>query len=79
MSSFLIAAIVFACVFGGAQTGLFIRTLVPGHHLREDSKDIVKLGIGVIATMTTLLLGLLVSSAKESFDKMSDEFTQTAA
>jgi hypothetical protein len=79
MSSFLIAAVVFVCVFGGALLGLFIRTLLPGHHLKDDSKDIVKLGIGVIATMTALVLGLLVSSAKNSFDKMSDELTRTAA
>ncbi len=79
MHSLAVAAGVFACVFGGALVGLRLRRHLPDHHLKEDSKDIVKLGIGVIATMTALVLGLLVSSAKGSFDKMSNELTQTAA
>jgi len=78
MSALAIAAIVLACVFGGALAGLYLRSLLPSHHLQEDSKDIVKLAIGVVATMSALLLGLLVSSAKDSFDKMSDELTQTS-
>jgi len=79
MSAFTTAAIVLACVFGGALAGLFLRTILPGHHLKDDAKDTVKLGIGVIATMAALVLGLLVSSAKNSFDRMSNELTLTAA
>jgi hypothetical protein len=79
MNSLAIAAVVLACVFGGALGGLFLRTLLPGHHLKEDSKDIVKLGIGVIATMAALVLGLLVSSAKASFDRLNTELTVTAS
>lgn len=78
-SSISIALVVLACVFGGALAGLFLRQRLPGHHLKEDSKDIVKLGIGVIATMTALVLGLLVSSAKNSFDRLNAELTITAA
>jgi hypothetical protein len=79
MTSFIIALAVLACVFGGTLAGLYLKSLLPVHHLKDDSKDIVKLGIGVIATMTALVLGLLVSSAKGSFDKMSNELTDTAA
>lgn len=79
MHSLAVASAVFACVFGGALAGMALRWRLPGHHLQEDSKDIVKLGIGVIATMTALVLGLLVSSAKTAFDRMSNELTQTAA
>lgn len=79
MNPFTIAAIVLACVFGGALAGQFLGNRLPRHHLQEDSKDIVKLGIGVVATMAALVLGLLVSSAKSSFDKMSDELTLEAA
>jgi len=75
MSPFTVAVIVLACVFGGALAGLYLRNRLPDHHLQEDSKDIVKLGTGVIATMAALVLGLLVSSAKSSFDKMNDELT----
>jgi len=79
VNPFTIAAIVLACVFGGALAGQFLGKRLPRHHLQEDSKDIVKLGIGVVATMAALVLGLLVSSAKSSFDKMSDDLTLEAA
>lgn len=79
MSSLAVAAVALVCVFGGALAGLYLKTHLPGHHLKDDSKDIVKLGIGVIATMTALVLGLLVSSAKNSFDRLSNELTHIAA
>src|SRR5664279_4458405 len=79
MYAFVVAAVVLACVFGGALFGRFLRVRLPDRHLGEDSKDIVKLAIGVVATMAALVLGLLVSSAKGSFDRMGDELTQTAA
>jgi hypothetical protein len=68
MSSLTISAIVFACVFGGALVGMFLRTRLPEEHLSPESKDVVKLGMGLIGTMTALVLGLLVASAKSSFD-----------
>jgi hypothetical protein len=79
MNALAIAAMILACVFGGALAGILLRRHLPDHHLKEDSKDIVKLAIGVIATMSALVLGLLVSSAKTSFDRMGDELTQAAA
>ena len=79
MSALAIAVIVLVCVFGGALAGLFLRTRLPDHHLNDDSKEIIKLAIGVISTMAALVLGLLVSSAKSSFDRTGDELTQTSA
>ena len=79
MNPIATSVIVLACVFGGALAGLFLRTRLPDQHLQDDSKDIVKLGIGVVATMAALVLGLLVSSAKGSFDRTSDEVALGAA
>jgi hypothetical protein len=79
MNPIATSVIVLACVFGGALAGLFLRTRLPDHHLQQDSKDIVKLGTGVVATMAALVLGLLVSSAKGSFDRTADEVTLGAA
>ena len=79
MSSLEIALIAFACVFGSALLGLFLRGVLPEHHLSAESKDLLKLGIGLIATMSALVLGLLVSSAKGTFDRISEEQVQTAA
>lgn len=68
MNPTLVGTVVFACTLGGALIGLWLRTKVPAHHLTEDSKDTVKLGIGLVATMTALVLGLVTASAKSSFD-----------
>lgn len=79
MSSLGIALIVFACVFGAALLGMFIGGVLPEHHLSQDTKDVVKLGTALIATMAALVLSLLISSAKSSFDLMSSELVQNAA
>jgi hypothetical protein len=78
MSSVAIAFIVFVCVFGSGLVGLFLRSSLPDHHLSEDSMGVVKLGAGLIATLAALVLGLLIASAKSSFDQINDEFTQAA-
>jgi hypothetical protein len=68
MNALSIAAIVFACCFGAGLTGLFLHRVVPDQHLDPDSKDTVKLVMGLIATMAALVLSLLIASAKSSFD-----------
>jgi len=79
MSSTIISLIVFACVFGGALLGIFLHKVMPQHHLSSESKDIVKLGMGLVGTMADLALGLLVASAKGSYDTQSAELTQMSA
>jgi len=68
MSPLVVGAIVFACVFGGALLGLRLRAVLPQPHLSPETKDVVKLAMGLVATMTALILGLLIASAKESYD-----------
>ena len=77
MGAIAIAAIVFACVFGGALVGISMR--LPAHHLADDSKDVVKLGMGLLATMSALVLGLMIASAKSSYDAQRIGFEQVAA
>ena len=79
MSSLLVSTIAFACIFGGALVGLFIQSRLPKHHLSNESKDTVKLGAGLIATMAALVLGLLVGSSKSSFDSVASEITRGGA
>src|SRR5438876_12325001 len=71
--------IAFACVFGGALLGMFLRGVLPEHHLSQDSKDVVKLGMGLLGTTAALVLGLLIASAKGSFDTQNTEVKQAAA
>lgn len=56
-----------------------LRAVVPQQHLSSESKDVVKLGMGLIGTMTALVLGLLIASAKNSFDTQRTGVAQLAA
>jgi Protein of unknown function (DUF4239) len=79
MSSVAISLVVFATVFGGALLGIFLRGVLPPHHLSAGSKDIVRIGMGLVGTMAALVLGLLVASAKSSYDSLSNELTELSA
>jgi Protein of unknown function (DUF4239) len=79
MSSMAISWVVFACVFGGALLGMLLRPVLHERHLGTDSKELVKMGMGLIATMSALVLGLLIASAKSSFDAQRSELAQMAA
>jgi len=79
MITISLAAILFLFLVGVTRLGTRLRRLVPAEHLSTDSKDAVKLALGLVATMTAILLGLLVSSAKSSFDTARSEVMQMAA
>jgi hypothetical protein len=79
VDSVAIASIVFVCVFGVALLGMALGSVLPKHHLSADSKDVVKLAMGLIATMAALVLGLLTSSAKSAFDTQDNELKQMSA
>jgi hypothetical protein len=63
----------FSSILGGMLLGLYLRNILPQHHLSEESKDAVKLGIGMLATLSALVLALLMASAKSSYDTTNSE------
>ncbi len=79
LTPFSFTIIAFVCIFGAALLGFFCQRFLPEHHLKPESKDAVKLGAGLIATMAALVIGLLVGSAKSSFDNVSNNITQGGA
>lgn len=79
MSATAIGLVVFALVFGSAMLAMHVHRALPEHHLSTDSKDVVKLGIALIATMSALVLGLLIASAKSAFDTRSNQLVQASA
>ena len=79
MSPMNIGWIVLACVFGGALLGMALRRVLPEHHLSAESKDVIKLGMALTATMSALVLALLINSAKSSYDAQRNEITQISA
>jgi hypothetical protein len=52
--------IVFALVFGSSLLAMLVHRALPEDHVSSDSKDVVKLGIALVATMSALILSLLV-------------------
>ena len=79
MNSLTIGLISVGSLFGGSLLGMGLQRLLPGHHLSKETQDVVKLSAGTIATLTALVLGLLVSSAKSSFDAINTGAVQISA
>src|SRR5260370_2802529 len=64
MNPLLTASIVLALILGGILAGTALRKALPDAHLSPESKDVIRLGSGLVATMAALVLSLLISSAK---------------
>ena len=79
MSAIALSCIAFACISGGVLLGMFLRNTLPEHHLSSDAKDVVRLGTGLIGTIAALVLGLLIGSAKSSYDTQSAQIKQMTA
>src|SRR3954447_23136512 len=75
MDAIALSGITFVCISGGALLGMFL----PGNQLSTDDKDVVRLGTGLIGTIAALVLGLLIASAKGSYDTQSTQVTQMAS
>ena len=78
MNPTIVGMIVFTCTFGGALLGMWVSSTLPEHHLDAESKDTVKVGIGLIAMMTALIFDLVTASAKSSFDDVVSAVKETA-
>jgi hypothetical protein len=74
-----ISLIAFAVILGGAFAGTLLRRALPGDHLANDAKDIIRLGAGLIGTIAALVLGLLIASAKSSYDTQSGQVQHLTA
>lgn len=79
MNPTAIGVLTFALTFGGVLLGMWLRAVLPAHHLADESRDTIKVGIGLIATMTALVLGLVTASAKSAFDEVNAAVKQGAA
>jgi hypothetical protein len=79
MNSLTVGLISAGSIFGGALFGMQLQRVLPGHHLAKEMQNLVKLSAGTIATLTALVLGLLVSSAKSSFDAINTDIVQSSA
>lgn len=79
MSALAISLVVCGFMLAGALSGVLLRKILPAHHLNEHSKDVVRLGCALVATMSALVLGLLITSAKNTYDTQRNEIRQMTA
>ncbi|HQR50949.1 MAG TPA: DUF4239 domain-containing protein [Methylophilaceae bacterium] len=79
MSSWSVFIVTLICIIAGIVLGAILRDRLPDHHLREDSRDAIKLASGLIATLVALVLGLLVGSTKSNFDEINNQLVQSGA
>ena len=79
MAPIAISFLAFALALVGILLGSVIQRMLPEGHLSSDSKEVVKLSMGVVATLAALVLGLLVASAKSTYDARESEINQLTA
>jgi hypothetical protein len=79
MTALIFASMTFMCTFACALLGTVIRSALPQAHLTKESQDAIRLGMGLVATMTALLLGLVTAAAKGSFDSQDAAIRNGAA
>ncbi len=79
MEAILVSSAVFLVVFGGALAGMRLRLVLPQNQLGPEVKEIVRLAVGLLVTMTALVLGMLVSTANSSYQQRKDQLTEMAS
>jgi hypothetical protein len=74
-----ISFVVYLCVMAGALFGMWLRHVLPPEHMNDDTRQIVNVATGLIATLAALVLGLMVASAKSAFDARAEEVRDSGA
>jgi hypothetical protein len=72
----LVALIVLAIVFCSGMLGMQASRILPQHHLADDTKAVITMSMGVVGTLSALVLGLLVAAASGSFNTRNQEILQ---
>jgi hypothetical protein len=66
-SPLVISLIALLVILAAAFAGLAARRRLPAEHLSVDSKSSVSVSMAVVATLSALVLGLLMSNANSTF------------
>ena len=76
MNSTIVGLLVFMFVFAGALIGVLLNRLLPDEHLLKETQDVIRLSTGMLSVLASLVLGLLIASAKTSFDRIDADVRQ---
>jgi hypothetical protein len=79
VDSLTIALVSLVCIAVGVAIGTFSRQRVPEHHIVTDSRDVIRLAMGLIATLVALVLSLLISSSSSFYNSVEAEYREALA
>lgn len=79
MDSVKITLISLVCLAVGVAIGIFSRSRVPEHHIANDSRDVIRLAVGLIATLVAMVLSLLISSSSNFYNSVDGEYREALA
>jgi hypothetical protein len=71
MTAASVSLAVACCVFGGSVVAMYASRALPDSHLGADARDVIKLGLALIATLVSLVLSLMIATAKGNYDAQS--------
>lgn len=67
------AAILLLILLGGSALGIFVRPFLSERHRSRETTDLIQLVMTMLVTFAALVLGLLTSSVKGSFDTVEND------
>jgi hypothetical protein len=79
LNAITLSLIIFAFIFAGALIGMALRTILPERHLSDESRNMIALSIGIVATMAAITLGFLIEGAKDSFREQRSVLIEMSA
>jgi Protein of unknown function (DUF4239) len=79
LDAIVTSLLVVSCIFGGGLVGLNLHRVLPEAHLTRETQDVVRLGTGMLSVLASLVLGLLIATAKTSFDTTDGEIRSYGA
>ena len=69
----------FASILIGAAIGMTLKRFLPPDVLEGGSKEAIRLGAGFLSTLAALVIGLMIASAKNSYDTQNSNIRQLGA
>jgi hypothetical protein len=79
VSSGWVFLVTLAATLGGAVLGAVLRRFLPATHLNTETREVIRLGGGLLATLSAVAISLMIASAKTSYDTQDAHFRQFSA
>ncbi|MGD0851628.1 hypothetical protein [Bradyrhizobium sp.] len=79
MTSTWIFLVSFFAILAGGATGMTLRVRLPKAHLNAETREMIRLGASLLATLVAVIISLTIASAKSSYETQDAHFRQLAA